>query len=93
VVAREAQPPPRPERETPTPTDPMAPSLDTRIERLWLRKIAAAQEAGQEARHCHGPTCFRDMVDGIAVCECTCTGCVLVGEFLIAAKREITGRE
>ncbi len=85
-------PPARRDRDALTPTEPSGPSLDWRIERLWHRKLAAAQEAGKDARHCYGGRCFHEH-QAIRVCECTCDGCVLVGELLIAAKREITGRE
>ncbi len=82
----------RRDRDALTPTEPSGPNLDWQIERLWHRKIAAAQEAGKDARHCYGGRCFHEH-EAIRVCECNCDGCVLVGELLIAAKREITGRE
>ena len=75
-----------------TSTDPTAHPLDVRVRRRWEELIAEAQEAGQDARHCQGATCFHEG-EAIAVCECACGGCVLAGELLIAAKREITGRE
>lgn len=79
-------------RDTITPTEPSAPTLDARIQRLWHHKIAAALEDGKNARHCYGAPCFHNS-EAITACECNCDGCVLVGELLIAAHREITGRE
>jgi hypothetical protein len=83
--------PPR-NRDTLTPTEPGAQTIDARIERLWLQKIAAAQEAGKNARHCHGPLCMsgKHLVE---TCSCGCDGCELVVDLLITAQREITGRE
>lgn len=74
-----------------TPTDPSAPSLDARIERLWHLKVAAAIEAGKDARHCHGERCFHE-TESVSACECHCDGCAMVTDLLIDATREVRGR-
>ncbi len=70
------------ERDTLTPTQPSAPTLDRRIERLWHAKIEAALLAGKNARHCHGARCFQQGQD-ISACECRCDSCALVVDLLI----------
>lgn len=75
-------------RDTITPTDPSAPTLDARVERLWHEKVAAAQEAGQDARHCHGEKCM-DRGEGIALCDCRCEGCGRLLALLISAERAV----
>jgi hypothetical protein len=84
---------PREGRSAGTPLPPTGePTLDARAERLWHQKITAADEAGENVVHCYGAACFHDG-EAISACACDCDGCVLVGELLIAAHREITGRE
>ncbi len=68
-----------------TPTAPAEHTIDGRIKRLWHEKIAAAQEAGQDARHCHGARC------AAGACECQCDGCALIHRLLIEARQEILG--
>jgi hypothetical protein len=77
----------------PDSADPKAPSLDARIQRRWRELVAAALDAGQDARHCQREKCFHNDREAIEVCECDCDGCARAGELYIAAKREITGRE
>ncbi len=84
--------PPQAKRDTPTPTEPGASTLDARIERLWHEKLAAAQEAGKDARHCHGPLCMTGE-HPVEACGCSCDACGLVLDLLVAAQREIKGRE
>ncbi len=79
------------ERFTPTPTEPSAPTLDARIERLWHQKIAAAREAGEDADHCYGSRCFHE-APSVNACECRCDGCKRVTALLHQATREITRR-
>ena len=68
------------------------PTITKRIERVWHEKIAAAQEAGQNARHCHGARCLEGQ-NGIALCDCPCDGCARILDLLTQAMRETTGRE
>lgn len=83
--------PGRRDRDTLTPTEPSAPSLDARIERLWHHKIAAAIEAGKDARHCHGERCFHE-THSVSACECHCDGCAMVTDLLTDATREVMGK-
>jgi hypothetical protein len=67
-----------------------SPGIVARVERRWHEKVAAAQEAGQNARHCHGERCIAEGEE-ISHCACTCAGCVLVLNLLVRAQREIIG--
>jgi hypothetical protein len=86
--AANASPGAKRDRDTLTPTDPSAPTLDARVERLWHEKIAAAQEAGQNVAHCHGERCMH-RGEGIALCDCRCEGCARLLALLIAAERDV----
>jgi hypothetical protein len=66
------------------------PGLADRVERLWKEKVAAAQEAGHNARHCYEASCMPDS-DQIAYCGCKCDACTLVLDLLLQAQREILG--
>jgi hypothetical protein len=64
------------------------PGLNARIERLWHEKVAAAQEAGHNARHCYGDVCLPGG-DQIAYCGCKCNACTLVLDLFLQAQREV----
>lgn len=77
---------------TPTPTEPGREKIDARIERRWHQKIAAAQEAGKDARHCDGQRCLQEGRD-LSACLCQCNGCRIVVALLVQAGREIRAEE
>jgi hypothetical protein len=58
--------------------------IDPKVRGIWIAKLAAAQEAGQHARHCHGSTCK----NAGPRCGCWCEGCRLVAKLYGAALRE-----
>ena len=57
--------------------------MDARVERRWHEKVAAAQQAGQDASHCHGERCV------LGACECRCDGCIRINGLLVEARREV----
>jgi hypothetical protein len=66
------------------------PGVAARVERRWHELVAAAQEAGKDARHCHGKACMTEGEE-IDRCACACAGCVLVLDLLVQAEGEIIG--
>jgi hypothetical protein len=77
---------------TPTPTLPGVETIDTRIERRWHEKTEAAQQAGKDPNHCHGPTCLEHGRD-VTLCECGCPSCRLSVSLFIQARREIRAED
>jgi hypothetical protein len=71
-------------RETASVPPPVEPPQDPRVKRRWYALIAQAQEAGEDARHCHGERCV------LGGCACQCEGCALIAKLLIKAKRDRT---
>jgi len=99
VTPRELQGLPRLEPEEPEPDEPATeiwelprPELAGHVRRRFGQKVAAAQEAGERAHHCHSVRCLTRQEES-GTCGCDCAACERLQRLHQQARAEVMEEE